>query len=554
MTDSLSIGDYLIKRIYELGVGHVFGVPGDYALSLFHKLEESPIAVVNTCDEQGAGFAANAYAQLKGLGVACVTYGVGGLKLANTTAQAFAEKIPVLIISGAPGISERQKYSLLHHKVNQYDDQLRIFEHLTVASALLSDPDRAHQEIDDVLDSMLRLKGPGYIELPRDLVSLVPDQSSGRGRSELPKRQGAQQDQGSQQYQDTLQEALAEAIDIINASKQPVIIAGLEVERFGWVDEVLELAWKANIPIAATILGKSVVPEGESLYMGIYAGALGDQRIREYVEGSDCIIMIGVFLTDLDMGAYTAHLDLGKVIYTTSRKTSIHHHQYSGLGRDFLDKLAEADLNWHDPGPVPYPRRPEPIGSELCPDQRITANRLFQIIGAFLDDKTVLIADVGDALFGSIEIATTCNFLSSAYYASLGFAVPASIGVQLACPDARPLALSGDGSFQMTGMEFSTAARYGLNPIIVVLNNGGYGTERPMLDGDFNDIPVWQYSKIPAITGSGKGFLVKTERDLADALEMARAEEDPCILEVILAKDDISEPLKRLTRALRRNV
>ncbi len=548
MADSLSIGDYLIKRIYELGVRHVFGVPGDHVLSFFHKLEESPLAVVNTCDEQGAGFAANAYAQMKGLGVACVTYGVGGLKLANTTAQAFAEKIPVLVISGAPGIAERQKYSLLHHKVNQYDDQLRIFEHLTVASAILSDPDRAHQEIDYVLNSVLHLKGPGYIELPRDMVSLVPDQSSGKSKSELPGGEGSQQDQ------DTLQEALLEATDIINASKQPVIIAGLEVERFDLADKVLELAWKANIPIAATILGKSVIPEGDSLYMGIYAGALGDQRIREYVEGSDCIIMIGVFLTDLDMGAYTAHLDLGKVIYTTSGKTSIRHHQYSGLGRDFLNKLAEADLKRHGPEPIPYAKRPDPICCELYTGQRITANRLFQIISAFLDDKTVLIADAGDALFGSIEIATQCNFLSSAYYASLGFAVPASIGVQLACPDIRPLVLSGDGSFQMTGMEVSTAARYGLNPIIVVLNNGGYGTERPMLDGAFNDISAWKYSKIPAITGKGKGFLVETERDLAEALEKARAEEDPCILEVVLAKDDISEPLKRLTQALRKKV
>jgi indolepyruvate decarboxylase len=166
----------------------------------------------------------------------------------------------------------------------------------------------------------------------------------------------------------------------------------------------------------------------------------------------------------------------------------------------------------------------------------------------------VLIADAGDALFGSIEIATRCNFLSSAYYASLGFAVPASIGVQLACPDTRPLVLSGDGSFQMTGMEISTAARYGLNPIIVVLNNGGYGTERPMLDGAFNDISAWQYSKIPAIAGKGKGFLVKTEKDLAEALEIARTEEDPCILEIILAKDDISEPLKRLTQSLKKKV
>lgn len=546
MAENLSIGDYLIKRIYELGARHVFGIPGDYVLSFFRMLEESPLVIINTCDEQGAGFAANAYAQMRGLGVACVTYGVGGLKLANTTAQAFAEKIPVLIISGAPGVAERQKYSLLHHKVNQYDDQLKIYEHLTVASAILSEPKSAYREIDKVLNCVLRFKRPGYIELPRDMVSQIPNQSL--GKIELLENPDAQQDK------DALQEALLEATNIINASRHPVLIAGMEVERFDWVDKVLELAWKANIPIAATILGKSAIPEEESLYMGIYAGSLGNERVREYVESSDCIIMIGVFLTDLDMGAYTAHLDFGKIIYITSEKTSIHHHGYLGLGRDFLDKLAAADLKRHDPGPIPISKRPEPICDDLCSDKRITVERLFQAINTFLDEKMVLIADAGDALFGSIEIATRCNFLSSAYYASLGFAVPASIGVQLACPDTRPLVLSGDGSFQMTGMEISTAARYGLNPIIVVLNNGGYGTERPMLDGAFNDISAWQYSKIPAIAGKGKGFLVKTEKDLAEALEIARTEEDPCILEIILAKDDISEPLKRLTQSLKKKV
>jgi indolepyruvate decarboxylase len=116
--------------------------------------------------------------------------------------------------------------------------------------------------------------------------------------------------------------------------------------------------------------------------------------------------MIGVLLTDLDLGAYTAHLDFGKIIYTTSEKTSIHHHEYSGLGRDFLDNLAKADLMRHDPGPIPISKRPEPICDDLCSDKRITVARLFQAINAFLDERMVLIADVGDALFGSIEIST----------------------------------------------------------------------------------------------------------------------------------------------------
>ena len=146
----LSIGEYLIAKIAQCGISHVFGVPGDYILSFYSKLAGSSLKVINTCDEQGAGFAADAYARLNGLGVVCVTYNVGGLKLINSTAQAYAEKVPVLVVSGAPGWVERQEYSLLHHKVKEYDDQLKIFERVTVASAAIRDPEEAFSEINRV--------------------------------------------------------------------------------------------------------------------------------------------------------------------------------------------------------------------------------------------------------------------------------------------------------------------------------------------------------------------------------------------------------------------
>src|SRR5215472_5031186 len=169
----LSIGEYLIQRLYVHGVRHVFGIPGDYVLGFYDLLSRSKLRLINTADEQGAGFAADAYARVRGLGAVCVTYCVGGLKVANTTAEAFAEKSPVVIISGAPGIKEREKNPLLHHKVREFDTQKKVFDQLTVASTVLSDPQTAFQEIDRVLHTALRYKRPVYIELPRDQV-LVP--------------------------------------------------------------------------------------------------------------------------------------------------------------------------------------------------------------------------------------------------------------------------------------------------------------------------------------------------------------------------------------------
>ncbi|HWQ20750.1 MAG TPA: thiamine pyrophosphate-binding protein, partial [Methanotrichaceae archaeon] len=261
MEDGMSIGDYLIKQIYDNGARHVFGLPGDYVLGLMKKISKSDLKMINTCDEQGAGFAADAYARMRGFGVVCVTYTVGGLKIANTTAQAFAEKSPVLVISGAPGRVERAKNSMLHHKVNEFDDQMRIFERLTVASADLSDVERAFSEIDRVISAVLKYKRPGYIEVPRDVVPIVPQSC----RTHKPA--AAQKGEPG-----PIQEALKETLDMINSASKPAILAGVEVHRFGLGKQVMDLARRANMPIASTILGKSSIPEDDPLYMGIYMG------------------------------------------------------------------------------------------------------------------------------------------------------------------------------------------------------------------------------------------------------------------------------------------
>src|SRR5881409_4288521 len=151
MKTSNRIGEYLIQRLYDHGVRHVFGIPGDYVLGFYDQLFKSKIRIINTCDEQGAGFAADAYARVRGLGAVCITYCVGGLKVANPTAEAFAEKSPVVIISGAPGMKEREKNPLLHHKVREFDTQFKVFKQLTVASTVLDDRQTALQEIDRVL-------------------------------------------------------------------------------------------------------------------------------------------------------------------------------------------------------------------------------------------------------------------------------------------------------------------------------------------------------------------------------------------------------------------
>ncbi|MFA5189985.1 MAG: thiamine pyrophosphate-binding protein [Verrucomicrobiia bacterium] len=540
---SIGIGHYLIERLHHRGVRHVFGVPGDYVLGFYDMLQHSHLRLINTCDEQGAGFAADAYARLKGLGVVCVTYCVGGLKVINTTAEAFAEKSPVVVISGAPGMKERAKNPLLHHRVREFDTQKKVFEQITVASTVLSDPQTALQEIDRVLHAAERYKRPVYIELPRDMVS-VP---------------GIAHHAPLELYEPSdvhsLKAAMEEATATINAAKKPVILADVEVHRFGLQDEVVRLARKTNIPVAATILGKSVIGEHHPFYLGVYEGAMGRDDVRSYVESSDCVIMLGAFMTDVNLGIFTARLDPGRSIYATSEKLAVGYHGYENVRfEDFVHGLLRAKLRPRTLGRIP---RPQPPAAFVPTKGKLTVRRLFQRINSHLDENTVVIADAGDALFGAADlyIHHSTEFLGSAYYTSLGFAVPAAIGAQLANRKRRPLVLVGDGAFQMTGMELATAARFGLNPIVIVLNNYGYGTERPMQDGPFNDILSWNYSRLPEFLGAGRGFLVETEEELDRALTAAEQHEGSfSIIEVRLNPHDSSPALQRLTQRMAKKI
>jgi TPP-dependent 2-oxoacid decarboxylase len=539
----VTIGDYLIQKLYEHGLRHAFGIPGDYVLAFYKQLYDSKIKVINTCDEQAAGYAANAYARLRGLGAVCITYGVGGLKVVNTTAQAYAEKSPVVVISGAPGIKEQSGNPLLHHKVKDFDTQLKVFEQLTVAQTVLDNPETASREINRVLGAAICYRRPVYIEIPRDMVSvkIVPVEE----KLQLP-----DVDKGP------FKEAVSEAVEMINQARQPVLVAGVELLRYGMHTAFRKLAEKTNIPVTSTILGKSAFGERHTQYIGLYEGGISKEQVRQYVEGSDCVVFLGVLLTDIDLGIFTANLDQGNSIYSTSEKTSIRFHTYNAVYLNgFLMGLLKADIHRRPDTEIPQMLAPGVF--QPVPDTKITVHRLFQRLETFFGEDTFVIADTGDALFASadISIPRATEFMSSAYYATLGFAVPASIGVQLALPNLRPLVLVGDGAFQMTGMELSTAARYGLNPIVIVLNNSGYGTERPMLDGGFNDVSLWQYARIPELFGAGKGFEVHTEEDFEKALAAARDyREGFCILDVHLDQYDFSPVLQRMTGALGKKV
>ena len=540
MAESTTIGGYLIRRLEEVGVRHVFGVPGDYVLGFYDQLVASNLEIVGTCTEAGASLAADAYARVNGVGCACVTYCVGGMNTINSVAGAYAEKSPLILLSGAPGLGERVRSPLLHHRVRDFNTQRQIFEHVTVASAALEDASRAPAQIDRVLTACIRQKRPVYLELPRDMH---------KKRCPVPRPLPRAAKESDPQ---ALQEALDEAAAMLRAAKKPVILAGVEIHRFGLQRELVRLVERSGYPVAATLLGKSVISERHPNYLGVYEGAMGREATRRRVESADCVLILGAFMTDVNLGLYTANLHMSRTINAASEQISIkrHHYEDVDLG-DFISGLTDAHLGRRRKAPLPPKADPKPFRPR--PSKPITIKRFFARIDEFLQNNMIVICDIGDSLFGAADLTIhrATEFLSPAYYTSMGFAIPAAIGAQTCKPKQRCVVFVGDGAFQMTGQELSTVARLGLNPIVFVLNNKGYSTERYINEGPYNDIHDWAYHRCTDVLRAGMGFEVRTEGELEDALAAALANtESFSVLNVHLDPMDCSAALIRLAKRL----
>jgi indolepyruvate decarboxylase len=260
------VAEYLFHRIKEAGVTHTFGIPGDFALPLYAAQEECGLNAIVMTHEPSVGYAADVYARFKGLGVAMVTYGAGALNMVNAVAMAYAEESPVLVISGAPEVRWQEADILFHHRVKSPDTQLRVYREVTAAQASITHADYAVEQIDEVIDTVRRQSRPGFIEVARDVVfAPVEEPTHHTPREAHPSSREA------------LEEAVADIVARFNNSQRPVVYAGVEIERFGLMEKLKKLVEKLNLPVATSLMGKTVLPEHHPNFIGNYFGNLGPE-------------------------------------------------------------------------------------------------------------------------------------------------------------------------------------------------------------------------------------------------------------------------------------
>ena len=539
-----TIPEFLIRRFKQLGVDEGFGIVGDFALKLFDRLSHHGFPMLVTADEQGGAFAAEAYARLRGFGVCAVTYSVGGFKVVNATAGAWAENVPLLILSGAPGLAERKGDPLIHHKVKNFDTQLEVFKDVTIAQAVLTNPLTITEEIDRVLAKMIATQRPGYIEIPRDMVDVPVLDRDADLLIELPKVDPKR-----------LELAVSETLELLagNGAGDAVAIAGVMAVRRGLQKELLSFAENFEVPIATTSLSKGVIPETHPLALGVYMGAVSSEMVIQKVENAKPLISFGVLFSDIVMGGFTDHLDRGHVIECTDTHVNIGFHTYQDVPLwAFLPALIQAasDAGYRGYGQIAHKQ----YSFTVAQGKGLSVERLMECIASFLDEKIRLIVDPGDCLFGSVELPAQSLMLASGYYATMGYAVPAALGAAKADPSLRPMVLVGDGAFLMTGLELLSATYHGVKPIVIVVDNEGYGTQRPMDDGPFNDIPALRSEELPRAFGVGVGLLCNSEDELHAALSTATQTEEFFIIRARVPKGQYSPGLIRLTSALKKRI
>ncbi len=537
----MNLAESLLHALKAHGARQLFGIPGDFVLPFFKVAEESGILPLYTLSHEPAvGFAADAAARMQAApGVAIVTYGAGALNMVNAVASAYAEKSPVVVISGGPGRGESASGLLLHHQAKRLDSQFQIYREITCAQTRLDDAATAPAEIARVLAACIREARPVYIEVPRDMSfvdcePVVP---------EAPDRVDP----------DALAACVEEILVRLKGAASPVLMAGVEVRRYGQEEHLAELAGRLGIPVVTSFMGCGLLADAGTPPVGVYLGVAGDPKVAELVEESDALFMLGVILSDTNLGVSGRKIDLRHTILAFDGQVSLGYHTYADI--PLADLIAELLEKTSDVAASCAALSPPAANARgfVADDEAISPEDIASGINLMMarHGRLPLAVDIGDCLFTSLDIDHT-HRVAPGYYATMGFGVPAGLGLQ-AATGQRVLIMVGDGAFQMTGWELGNCARYGWDPIVVVFNNSGWGMLKCFQpESGFNHLNEWNFADMASGMG-GAGVRVQSRAALGEALENAFNTRGRFqLIEAMVAPGLISPTLARYVAGVKR--
>jgi indolepyruvate decarboxylase len=575
-----TVTDYIVDRLAALGVRHVFHVPGNYSAQFLIAAQESgKLTCIGTTNEMEAGYAADAYARLQGIGVACVTYGVGSFSLLNAIAGAYVERCPVVLINGSANADKATQLVnqgvLFAHAIDTIRTDESIFRHVTADTAVITSPEDAPAHIDRVLRACITHKQPVYLEVRDGVWKQACDRPA---NAHTPLQPFQPDPQTNRDIEQSVQAAAVAVLARLHTARHPVLWGGEELQRFRMEDQFERLVQITKLPYATTLLGKSVVSESNDYFIGVYDSKWAPEDTAHVVEGADCLIALGTIPTDFY--GYIIGKSYDRMVLAAGNAVRIGRAIYPNvpLDRLMIALVAELEANnrgqstmladtaataskrpQHTPPPgfkaarrvdkhqqiikqlvAEGPERQSSLAADtaaaLTSSPQITWESFFRRMHEFVDENAFVLADTTLGLFPAAEllIPKRSHFIAQAAWLSIGYAIGAVVGVSLLLPqEERAVVFAGDGGFQMIAQAFSTLVRHKRRDIIFVFDNQLYAIEQFLVDGTyyqdtqkkpvfFNELPHWDYVKLAEAFG-GKGYTAATNAELDDALTAAWA-------------------------------
>jgi indolepyruvate decarboxylase len=518
---------YVLRRLNEIGIDDIFGVAGDYAFPVNDAIVEHPaIDWIGCCNELNAGYAADGYARTRGVAAVCTTYGVGELAAMSAIAGSYAEHLAVFHLVGTPNLATQEGRALVHHTLGngEFDVFHRMAEPIVCASAIMT-PQNAASETERLIAAALYHRRPVYMAFPSDVAN-TPVLGG------APSVSAPTSDPGS----------LAAATDAVTAALnnagQACVLPGVLLRRLGLQAAAAAFVDASGLPFATMFADKSVLGDDHRGYIGMYAGRLMGEPVRAFVESCDVVMMIGAMLTDGNTAGHTVRLDPAKTIDIGHHRTAVGSRVYRDVEMaDILAQLPERITKRAQRPAIAVETLGPIVGSGEDP---ITADALYPRWADFFRPDDVIITDTGTSSLGLAfaRLPKGAEFHNQTLWASIGWATPAAFGAAVGAPHRRVILITGEGSHQMTVQEITQFGRHGLHPIIFVLNNSGYLSER-LLCKDmalaYNDIAAWNYAELPHAMGCQGWFnaRVRSCGVLDDALKTAEQADGAAYIEVI---------------------
>jgi pyruvate decarboxylase len=540
-----TVGSYLAARLSQIGLKHHFAVAGDYNLALLDELlTNKGLKQVYCSNELNCGFSAEGYARACGAAAAVVTFSVGALSAFNAVGGAYAENLPVILVSGAPNTNDRATDHLLHHTLGTHDFlyQLEIAKKLTCAAVSVLSAVDAPGQIDYAIGAALRERKPAYIEIACN-VSAAPCAAPGPISAVLHE---------APSDPESLRAAVAAAAEFLRGKRKPVLLIGSKLRAAKAEKEAIELADRLGCAVAVMPAAKSFFPEDHPQFIGIYWGEVSAPGAREIVDWSDAVVCLGTVFNDYATVGWTAMPSGPGVLSADLNRVRLEGHDFGGVRlHDFLSALARS-VEKRDATMTEFKRvRSEPAPEAPAkPDAKLVRAEVVRQIRPLVTANTTVFAETGDAWFNgtALKLPGGARFEVQMQWGHIGWSVPAAFGYALGAPDRRVLTLVGDGSFQLTAQEVAQMIRQKLPVILFLMNNRGYTIEAEIHDGPYNSVKNWDYagliSAFNAEDGRGRGLRAANGGELAKAIEVALANHDgPTLIECTIDRDDCTPDL-----------